>query len=403
MHAPRELAALLDEFDLDRAGVEELYHHTKRLVDDEVASVADLAAAGEDVIPVFDHDDLAAMADPADERRQVLRGRGCVVVRGTFDVGEATAWNDELGDYLASNDYFTRLADRDPSRAASGSGITPVYWSRPQIAARQHPRMVEVRRFLNSLWTTSDPDQGWFDPDHDIAYADRVRWRAPGAVARGLDLHCDSPATDGWRNAENHRTFRQVLAGRPELHDPWDAAHRTTYSGEVHGAADVFRTFQGWTALTEVEPTDGVLQIVPIPLATAALVVRGIGMELGLFGDPREAPRRMEGSGSLRPAAIRIPAMRPGDTVWWHGDLMHGVEPAANDTRWSNVMYIGASPRCERNDAHNALMRGWFEAGDSPAGFPPEDYERDFADRATVDDLNAVGRQQFGYDPVPTS
>ncbi|MEB3323530.1 MAG: YbiU family protein, partial [Synechococcaceae cyanobacterium] len=77
--------------------------------------------------------------------------------------------------------------------------------------------------------------------------------------------------------------------------------------------------------------------------------------------------------------------------------------PAANDTRWSNVMYIGSSPRCPRNDAYNASMRRWFEAGDSPDDFGEGHYEREWHGRASVNELNAVGRQQLGYDPVPAA
>ena len=393
------LADLLEEHDLDRSSVEELYHLTRGLVTAEVDELAEALASGDQrtVLPEIDHDELATLDD---SQLALIRRRGCVVVRGTFTRDQATEWNDELGAYLAANRYVDRLTEREPQRAATGSGISPIFWSASQIAARQHPRMVEVRTFLNSLWIADADGDRPFDPAHDIGYADRVRWRPPGATAVGLPLHCDSPVTGGWHDPENHLTYRSVLAGRPERYDPWDATHRVALSTYSACPADVFRTFQGWTALTDTQPADGTLRIVPIPLFTPHLLVRGIAMELGVFGEPTAAPIRMRGSSTAEPAAVRVPAMAPGDTVWWHSDLLHGVDEAANDARWSNVMYIGSSPRCPRNDAYNASMRAWFEAGDSPSDFNERHYERDFVGRATVGDLNAVGRQQLGYDPV---
>ncbi len=368
------------------------------MIDREVDEIAARVADGDAVIPVVHHDDLATLDV---DRVADIRAHGCVLVRGTFEREQAVAWNDEIAAYLDANRFHDQLAEHDPERAAAGSGIMPIFWSKPQVAARQHQRMVEVRRFVNSLWTADEHGDRHFDADHDIGYADRIRWRPPGTTARGLRLHCDSPATSGWNEPENHLVFRQVLAGRPDLHDPWDATHRVTPRPVDDGPATVFRTFQGWTALTGVEPTDGVLQIVPIPLAVAHLMVRGIATELGLHGAPDPAPPRVKGAPAFEPAAVRIPAVEPGDTVWWHGDLLHAVEPASNASRWSNVMYIGSSPRCARNDAYHAGMRAWFESGESPPDFWERHYEPGFTGRATVDDLDVVGRQQLGYDPLP--
>ena len=37
-----------------------------------------------------------------------------------------------------------------------------------------------------------------------------------------------------------------------------------------------FRTFQGWTALSDMAPTEGVLHVVPIPSAMAYLLLRAL-------------------------------------------------------------------------------------------------------------------------------
>ena len=138
----------------------------------------------------------------------------------------------------------------------------------------------------------------------------------------------------------------------------------------------VFRTFQGWTALSEMHPADGVLHVVPIPAAVGYRLVHGLGGELGLVGDETiPAPRRDAGDELLERAMVPIPAVEPGGTVWWHGDLYHSVGPATNDSRWGNVMYIGAAPRCARNDAYVPSLYPRFVAGASPVDFPAEDFE----------------------------
>jgi hypothetical protein len=53
--------------------------------------------------------------------------------------------------------------------------IYPIYWSKPQIEARQDDNMAAVRRFLNGFWNHESQGRVWFDPDRDTAYPDRVR------------------------------------------------------------------------------------------------------------------------------------------------------------------------------------------------------------------------------------
>lgn len=43
-----------------------------------------------------------------------------------------------------------------------------------------------------------------------------------------------------------------------------------------------------------------------------------------------------------------IPDLEPGDTVFWHCDVIHAVENEHNGEFDSNVMYIAAAPGCEK-------------------------------------------------------
>lgn len=378
--------------------VEDLLAELRDTVAARAARVSGAAAEGEAVYPEVAMADVLAGTVPAPVLASI-RDTGCAIVRGTFERAEAEAWDAELGDYLARNAFRTRYEDATPA-AATGSRIWGVYWSRPQVEARQHERMVAVRRFLNGTWRHESRGRRWFDPSEDIGYPDRVRRREPGAVSRGLGCHGDAPAVGGWRYVENQLVFAPLLRGGPIEHDPWDAAHRTTLDDPSIVGTTVFRTFQGWTALSEMHPSDGVLHVAPILEAVAYRYVAGVAGELGV-GEalgvvPGPAPRRDHGDDLVRSALVPIPAVEPGDTVWWHGDLFHAVADAANDTRWGNVMYIGSSPVCERNDAYRSDLHDRFLAGRSPRDFPAEDFEVGFEGRATSDDLSPVGRRQFG-------
>ena len=385
-----ELVALLDRHGLTRDRVSELFGIASERMRAEVAAVVVESDQGR-AVPVLSYDDVAAGAVD-DTAIADVRRRGCVVIRGTFDREQAVQWDADIDRYLEQNGFEAV----DQTRRIWG-----IYWSPAQVAARQHPDMETTRRFLSSLWRHVSEGRSWFDPRRDIGYPDRLRRRAPGIQARGLAPHSDAISCLGWRAVENEHVFRDVLAGRFDDYDPWDAAHRTGTDVPAGAPSGVFRTFQGWTALSEMRPDDGVLHVVPIPRAAAYTYLAGIAAELGLLGgDPEPAPTRFGIDDLLLPALVPIPAVEPGDTVWWHGDVIHSVADAANQTRWGNVMYIAATPRCPRNDAYRASMFERFERGLSPRDFPDEHIEAEFGGRPSVGDLGAVGREHFGLPAI---
>jgi hypothetical protein len=97
----------------------------------------------------------------------------------------------------------------------------------------------------------------------------------------------------------------------------------------------------------------------------------------------------------LVPALTPIPDIEPGDTVWWHGDLIHSVGPVVDQKGWGNVMYIPASPLCPKNLTYATSCAAAFMRGQSPTDFAPENYEVDWTRRATIDDLSEIGRRQL--------
>ena len=92
--------------------------------------------------------------------------------------------------------------------------------------------------------------------------------------------------------------------------------------------------------------------------------------------------------------------MEPGDTVWWHGDMIHSVADDTTSERWGNVMYIPSAPYCEKNAAYAAACGQAFLSGAQPRATSRRRTTRSPGpDAATLADLSAVGRKQLGLEP----
>ena len=71
--------------------------------------------------------------------------------------------------------------------------------------------------------------------------------------------------------------MNQFLSDQFESYDPFNSQFRDQ-TKEISGAAvsHVFRTFQGWLALTEQGPSDGTLQLIPIIKSMAYILTRAL-------------------------------------------------------------------------------------------------------------------------------
>jgi hypothetical protein len=272
------------------------------------------------------------------------------------------------------------------------------------MEARQSERMAAVQRFLNALWRHESDGARWFDPERDALYPDRIRRRPPGTDSGGLGTHCDPGTLDLWMTRENQRAFRHLFDGTPEQYDPWDAAFRTTgpqYPGTTMCSA--FRTFQGWTALSDMDHDQGVLHTVPVPEAMAYLMLRPLLPDVpedDMCGVTTNQvfPASEKWHPLLLKALSGIPDVKAGDSVWWHCDMIHSVAPVTDQKGWGNVMYIPAAPWCPRNEQYAKSVRDAFLTGSSPSDFPEEHYERSWSGRFDPADLNETGRRGLGLD-----
>ena len=339
----------------------------------------------------------------SDAERDAIRSAAASSLRGTFDRAEAEAWDAELGRLPRTQRVpasgSSRSIPAPPTALPDLAGLlvapagrrpaSTTAWA-PSAASSTGSGRSSRRRAL----VRARPRHRLPRP-HPAARAGRRVQGAGGprrlAVGRA-----------GGASPRTRRCSPRCSPGGLDAYDPFDAAHRTGADVESPVGCTVFRTFQGWTALSEMRPDDGVLHVVPIPAAVGYRLVHGLAGELGLLGASRSRRRAATPATSCcTRALVPIPRVEPGDTVWWHGDLYHSVGDAANDSRWGNVMYIGAAPRCPRNDAYRA-----DDVRPLRRAVPARSTSRPTTSRSTSPAAppsttwTTIGRAQFGARPT---
>ena len=371
--------------------------------------VDDILEMQHNEIPVIPEIDYKSIVNENVSKTEIsnLKRRGAVSIRNVFDDQQASEWNDEVGEYILSNDYFTKSIDRQGmdqyfSQLKSGAPqIFGIYWSKPQMLARQSKSMANTKKFLNSMWNISSPYGDEFDPNNDFIYADRIRRREPGDKTLGLSPHIDGGSFERWIDPAFQKVYRSVFNGDLKSYNPWNASYRThTKEYKSRAVCSMFRTFQGWTALTAQGPSDGTLSLIPISNSMSYLLLRALQDDISpesLCGAVPGRPLLISPNyhKELLGGLIPIQNVNPGDTVWWHPDLTHSVADKHTGKDYSNVMFIGSSPQCQKNLDYAKRQTENFLLGKSPPDFAAEDYEVDFNGRFTPEELSDLGRTQM--------
>lgn len=97
---------------------------------------------------------------------------------------------------------------------------------------------------------------------------------------------------------------------------------------------------------------------------------------------------------------VSIPAVQPGDMVFWHCDAIHAVDDVHAGQHDSAIMFLPAAAACRLNDRYLARQWAHFLHGRTPPDFPGNDAEVSFVGRATEAHVSALGRQLLGA-PAP--
>ena len=380
------------------------FNNIKRYIDIEIEEIKRSKDLNQSIIPEINFDSIEGNNE---ELIKKVKQRGCVIVRNVFSEQVINTLNKKLEEYININDYFTdqkKKSDLDKYFSDLKSGkpqIFGLYWSKTQIEIRHSEQMAKVKKWLNNLWVYENDEYKVFDPNRELSYADRVRRREPGDDTLGLSPHCDAGSVERWTDSSYQKIYKDIFSDNFINYDPFDAKYRDrVIEFESPAVAHVFRTFQGWTALTEQGPNDGTLQLIPIAKGMAYILTRALlddvsenelcGSKLGKALSVNKEYHEL-----LLKGLVSIPKMRPGDTIWWHPDVVHAVEDKHLGKKYSNVVYVGATPYCKKNLDYTVKQTKKFLEGRSPPDFAPEDYEINYNGRVKLENLSSLAKKQL--------
>ena len=382
----------------------ENFSKIENFIEKEIVQIENSKKSAENIIPEINFKDLS---DNLYEFKNELKKRGCVIIRDVFDDTLMHQMNKDLESYIEENNYYEdqkKKADIDKYFSDLQSGkpqIFGLYWSKTQVNIRQSNELDIVKKWLNKLWINEHDGETIFDPNHELVYADRVRRREPGDKTLGLSPHCDAGSVERWVDKGYQGVYEKIFSDNFSEYDPFNAAYRnTTQEIESPAVSHVFRTFQGWVALTEQGPGDGTLQLIPLAKSMAFILTRALLDDVDENDLCGSKPARALSVNSkyhslLLRGLVSIPKMNAGDTVWWHPDVVHGVEDHHTGKGYSNVAYVGSTPHCKKNLAYAKKQSIKFLEGKSPPDFAPEDYEVNYKNRADISDLTPLGKKQL--------
>ena len=380
----------------------ENFKKIKKFIEKEVQEIKNSTSS---VIPEINFEDL----NKPDSIKIIdaIKRRGCVVVRNVFEDKKVKKWNSDVEKYIEKNNYHELQKEKAGldnyfSDLKSGKPqIFGLYWTKAQTEIRQSNELDQVKKWINNLWTYKYNDHQVFNPNKELIYADRIRRREPGDSTLGLSPHCDAGSIERWTESNYQKIYDKVFSDQFEQYNPFEAKYRDkTDLIQSPAVSNAFRTFQGWTALTEQGPSDGTLQLIPIAKSMAYILTRALQEDVSeneLCGSrPGKAlSANKEYHSLLLEGLVSIPKMNPGDTVWWHPDIIHAVEDKHTGKGYSNVVYVGSMPFCEKNLEYAKKQAQSFLKGESPPDFAAENYETQFTGRATLDDLTSLGKKQL--------
>lgn len=373
-------------------------------IEREVTEIENLKNSEKSIIPEINFKELS------NHNEEIIRNiekRGCVIIRDVFDDKIVYEWNKSLEEYIDKNNFFEDQKKKEgldkyfSDLKSSKPQICALYWSKAQIEIRHSEEMAKVKKWLNNLWIYKYDGKEVFDPNRELIYADRVRRREPGDVSLGLSTHCDAGSFERWTDEAYQKIYNDIFSDSFENYNPFNARYRNEIvEFEAPAVAHVFRTFQGWTALTTQGPNDGTLQLIPIAKGIAYILTRALLNDVPeneLCGSkPGRALSINKDYHSLfLRGLISIPILNPGDTVWWHPDVVHAVEDKHLGRNFSNVVYVGASPYCKKNLDYAKKQAKKFLEGKSPPDFAPEDYEVNYEGRIKLNDLSNLAKKQM--------
>jgi hypothetical protein len=152
-------------------------------------------------------DDLSLDGKLPKDFANLVRDRGCVVLRGVVPEEQATAWKKELEEYTKKHSAVGGFPLNNPQNWS-------LWWTRPQVQIRSHPRVLEAMGVVSQLWHVADETLP-VDLASQVVYPDRFRIRYPSRESIfPLPAHQDSGAIERWEDNENRANYAAIFEGR---------------------------------------------------------------------------------------------------------------------------------------------------------------------------------------------
>ncbi len=406
-HSKLFTLAQLDKSALrSRCNIDEVFEQFNESVGREIEEIASLRDANVSPIPELSFEQIVESGFTQQEA-DIIRQRGCVVVRKTFQPSRVEQWNQALSDYLGGVNHYHQKLNEDIKSGnalrAEHPHMLDIYWSQSQLEVRQSSRLHQLQQRLNGLWKVKSSGEGSFNPDLCCSYADRVRIRQPMDETKGLAPHVDSCSMESWFSARTiQKTYESLLNGNWQEYNAFDAVGRVNTTEKPHeDSVGMFRTFQGWMALTAQGRECGTLQLVPSSRCVAWMFLSMLHNALNnieqVYPIPSEAYLlHPEKHALLIKGLCSIPMLQAGDTVWWHPDAVHAVEKSNQSSHPSSVIYLGIAPDCARNRRYLQEQLPCFLDGRSPPDFPAVNEEVNYVGRGLPEHLSPLGARQMG-------
>ncbi|KAI0076163.1 DUF1479-domain-containing protein [Panus rudis PR-1116 ss-1] len=386
------------------------------------AETANIAREGSEGIPQVDFAELQGLSK---DKLDTIKRKGCVVIRNVVDDAEALSWKADLVDYVKTNPV-KGFPEEDKQ-------FFQIYWTKSQVRARAHPNVLSASAWLNNLYhiKSSEAKLDKVDLSTPLSYADRFRMRHPGNQWNNFPPHIDGGAIERWEDKVFRTCFADILNGNWRDHDPYDLEGRINAKSSMYGRenqATIFRTYQGWLALSETAPHEGTLKLFPnVFLSNAYIILRPFFSPKLAESDPGYLePENWQydisyhdfpgiysvGTGFTGPrpnaqshphlkldeTMISVPKVYPGDTVFWHCDMVHAVEVEHVGKEDSCVMYIPAVPYTPQNAAYIQKQKESFIKGIPPPDFPPWEGESGFKGVGLPEDIqHPIGKRAMGF------
>ncbi|KAH9847534.1 DUF1479-domain-containing protein [Lenzites betulinus] len=381
----------------------------------------DIAQKGSQNVPEVNFSELGSVSE---ERVKDIKEKGCVVIRDVVDDEEAKEWHAWLREYVTKNPDVDGTPEHDKQ-------FFQLYWTKSQIRARAHPNVLETSKWLNQMYhVRGDDNVDEVDLSTPLTYADRFRMRHPGVGWNSFPPHIDGGSIERWEDQVFRGCFAEILSGDWRAHDPYDLRNRVNARSSLYkrpNQATVFRTYQGWLALSETGPNEGTLQVFPsVHLSNAYILLRpffsprdeksaesfdpadwkfdisdpdfpGIYALGQAFIGPRPSTKKHPHL-RLDETMVPVPKVYPGDMVFWHCDVVHAVEQEHVGKADSTVMYIPAVPYTPTNAAYVQKQRESFLQGVAPPDFPATKGEAHCAGVGKAEDIdNPAGKRAMGF------